>query len=164
MIWIDRTLALTIQCIFPQYNTFINISVDWNILTKPIELDMAVQLQCDIKDENLCPGTPRWEGGPEHQIISIGNTVFDNKKYEISSSPGKYTLKILSITKEHLNSRFVCHVRFSKHGEILKDKRRKFVAIYLKDYCLCKSSMWTLSLYSLISHKNMCSHLKYQIR
>lgn len=108
------------QCISTGADT---CKIDWNILTKPIELDKAVQLQCDIKDENLCPGTPRWEGGPEHQIISIGNTVFDNKKYEISSSPGKYTLKILSITKEHLNSQFVCHVRFSKYAEILKDKK-----------------------------------------
>lgn len=113
-------MILLEQCISTRADT---CKIDWNILTKPIELDTAVQLQCDIKDENLCPGTPRWEGGPENQIISIGNTVFDNKKYEISSSPGKYTLKILSITKEHLNSLFVCHVRFSKHGEILKDKR-----------------------------------------
>ncbi|XP_071119961.1 uncharacterized protein [Mytilus edulis] len=56
------------QCISTGADT---CKIDWNILTKPIELDKAVQLQCDIKDENLCPGTPRWEGGPEHQIISI---------------------------------------------------------------------------------------------
>lgn len=113
-------MILLDQCISTRADT---CKIDWNILTRPIKLDKAVQLQCDVKDENLCPGTPRWEGGPEHQIISIGNTVFDNNKYKISSSPGKYTLTILSITKEHLNSQFVCHVRFSKHGEILKDKK-----------------------------------------
>ncbi|CAC5419001.1 unnamed protein product [Mytilus coruscus] len=113
-------MILLDQCISTRADT---CKIDWNILTIPIKLGKTVQLECDVKDENLCPGTPRWEGGPEHQIISIGNTVFDKNKYEISSSPGKYTLTILSIMKEHLNSQFVCHVRFSKHGEILKDKK-----------------------------------------
>lgn len=94
-------------------------------MTRP-QIGKQVQLQCVIKDEKRCPGIPRWEGGPEHQILSIGNVVFDNSTYEISSSPGKYTLTVLNITEELLNSRFVCHVRFNKHGNLLKDTTGKF--------------------------------------
>lgn len=92
----------------------------------PITLGEEVQLQCNIKDKDLCPGIPRWEGGPDHQIISVNYTVFDNSTYGIIfSSNDKYILSIKSITKELLNSRFVCHVRFNKHGDILKNKHRK---------------------------------------
>lgn len=97
--------------------------VSWDILTKPITLGEEVQLQCNIKDKDLCPGIPRWEGGPDHQIISVNYTVFENSTYGIIfSSADKYILAIKNITKELLNSRFVCHVRFNKHGDILKNK------------------------------------------
>ncbi|VDI79467.1 Hypothetical predicted protein [Mytilus galloprovincialis] len=100
----------------------IECSVYWSILTKPIRIGQDLQLECNIGDKDICPGNPRWSGGPDNQVISVGNVVYNQEKYDITNFPGKYIMTIRDIRKADLSSRYICHVKFDKFEAIIKDK------------------------------------------
>lgn len=97
--------------------------INWEILTNPITVGETVELECLIGNSSTCPGIPRWEGGPGNQLITIGPTIFDQEKYNIRTSTGKYILIIRQTTKEDLDSNYVCHVRFDSYEAHFKDKK-----------------------------------------
>ncbi|XP_052064262.1 uncharacterized protein LOC127704294 [Mytilus californianus] len=121
--FLSRTIILMVLLLKDAYQIKgAECLVNWKIITKAIVIGEETKLECDIRDTITCPGIPRWTGGPENQIITVGKSVFHPQKYGLTRSPGKYILTIRNIGKEDLNSRYSCHVRFSKYEALLKDK------------------------------------------